>query len=159
MSVPKPPIDREAIRAMVRQVLRDALPETVREKIAAQAADAAAPRKKDGVRAAEPEASKTEEVTIATDAELAAFVRRVIDRREAIQAGRLTFRLKRARKTADADISPRGGTERIDKGIVTEKKVVAAAKAGKGLVVGKGVVLTPLARDKARQLGVQIERE
>jgi len=79
MSAERPPVDREAIRALVRQVLRDALPEAVRE--------------------------------------------------------------------------------RIDKGIVTEKKVMAAAKAGKKLVVGKGVVLTPLARDKARQLGVEIERE
>ena len=34
-----------------------------------------------------------------------------------------------------------------------------AAKAGKKLIVGKGVSVTPLARDKARQLGVQIERE
>jgi hypothetical protein len=159
MSAEKPPVDREAIRAMVRQVLRDALPEAVREKIAAQAAAAAAPKKKTEARPAESEASKVEDVAIATDAELAAFVRRVIEQREAIQSGRLKFRMKRARKSADADAAPRGGSERIDKGIVTEKKVMAAAKAGKKLVVGKGVVLTPLARDKARQLGVEIERE
>ena len=151
-------IDREAIRALVRQVLRDALPEAVREKIAAQAADAAAPKKKAEARAADAESAKTEEVGITTDAELAAFVRRVIEQREAIQAGRLKFRLKRGRKAAETEPA-RGGSERIDKGIVTEKKVMAAAKAGKKLVVGKGVVLTPLARDKARQLGVQIERE
>ena len=150
-------IDREAIRAMVRQVLRDALPEAVREKIAAQAADAAAPKKRE-VRSAESDSSKTEDVAITTDAELAAFVHRVIEQREAIQAGRLKFRLKRARKTAETE-SARGGSERIDKGIVTEKKVIAAANAGKRLVVGKGVVVTPLARDKARQLGVEIERE
>ena len=160
MSADKPSVDREAIRALVRQVLRDALPEAVREKIAAQAADAAAPKqKKNEARAAESETSKAEDVAITTDAELAAFVRRVIEQREAIQAGRLKFRLKRARKSADAEAAPRGGSERIDKGIVTEKKVMAAAKAGKKLVVGKGVVLTPLARDKARQLGVEIERE
>ena len=160
MSADKPPVDREAIRALVRQVLRDALPEAVREKIAAQAADAAAPKqKKNEARGAESETPKTEDVAITTDAELAAFVRRVIEQRETIQAGRLKFRLKRARKSADADAAPRGGSERIDKGIVTEKRVMAAAKAGKKLVVGKGVVLTPLARDKARQLGVQIERE
>jgi hypothetical protein len=158
MSTDKPAIDREAIRALVRQVLRDALPEAVREKIAAQAADAAAPKKKEA-RPAESDTSKTEDVAIATDAELAAFVRRVIEQRAAIQSGRLTFRLKRARKSAEAEGAVRGGSERIDKGIVTEKKVMAAAKAGKRLVVGKGVVLTPLARDKARQLGVQIERE
>jgi hypothetical protein len=153
-------IDREAIRALVRQVLRDALPEAVRERIAAQAAEAAAPKqKKHEARSAESEASKVEDVAIATDAELAAFVRRVIEQCEAIQAGRLKFRLKRARKSAETESAPRGGSERIDKGIVTEKKVMAAAKAGKKLVVGKGVVLTPLARDKARQLGVEIERE
>ena len=152
-------IDREAIRAMVRQVLRDALPEAVREKIAAQAADAAAPKqKKSEARPAESETSKVEDVVLVTDTELAAFVRRVIEQREAIQSGRLKFRLKRARKAAEAEPT-KGGSERIDKGIVTEKKVMAAAKAGKRLVVGKGVVVTPLARDKARQLGVQIERE
>ena len=151
-------IDREAIRAMVRQVLRDALPEAVREKIAAQAADAAAPKRKTEARPAEAESSKTEEVSIPTDAELAAFVRRVLDQREAIQGGRLKFRLKRARKAAETEPA-RGGSERVDKGIVTEKRVMAAAKAGKRLVVGKGVVVTPLARDKARQLGVEIERE
>jgi hypothetical protein len=150
-------MDREAIRAMVRQVLRDALPEAVREKIAAQAAEAATPEKKKA-RPAESDTSKTEDVTIATDAELAAFVRRVLDQRDAIQAGRLNFRLKRTGKAAETE-PVRGGSERIDKGIVTEKKVMATAKAGKRLVVGKGVVVTPLARDKARQLGVEIERE
>jgi hypothetical protein len=159
MSSEKPSVDREAIRALVRQVLRDALPEAVRDKIAAQAADAAAPKKKNEARPAEAEASKVEDVAITTDAELAAFVRRVIEQREAIQSGRLKFRLKRARKSTETETAARGGSERIDKGLVTEKKIMAAAKAGKKLVVGKGVVLTPLARDKARQLGVQIERE
>jgi hypothetical protein len=167
----KPPIDREAIRAMVRQVLRDALPEAVRERIASEAAKAAVsvlPAQKKGEpgsHSADSETSKVEEVAITTDAELAAFVRRVLalaqdaKRREALESGRLKFRLKRARKSPEGDAAPRGGSERIDKGIVTEKKVMAAAKTGKKLVVGKGVVLTPLARDKARQLGVQIERE
>lgn len=162
MSADKPPIDREAIRAMVRQVLRDALPEAVREKIAAQAADAAAPQqKKNESRSAESETSKVEDVAITTDAELNVFVRRLLalepKQREAVQAGRFRFRLKSARKSAETEAAR--GSERIDKGIVTEKRVMAAAKAGKRLVVGKGVVLTPLARDKARQLGVQIERE
>jgi hypothetical protein len=165
----KPPIDREAIRALVRQVLRDALPEAVRERIAADAAKAVAsapssPRKTDPVaHAAESEPAKFEDVAITTDAELNVFVRRLLalepKQREAVQGGRLKFRLRRARKSTAAEGAARGGSERIDKGIVTEKKVMAAAKAGKRLVVGKGVVLTPLARDKARQLGVQIERE
>ncbi|MGH6833656.1 MAG: hypothetical protein ACRECM_11655, partial [Methyloceanibacter sp.] len=163
MSAQKPPIDREAIRAMVRQVLRDALPESVRERIAAEAAKAAVsapptPRKSEPTaHPAETEAARIEEVAITTDAELNVFVRRLLalepKQREAVQAGRLKFRLQRARKSLESDGAPRGGSERIDKGIVNERKVVAAAKAGKRLVVGKGVVLTPLARDKARQLG------
>jgi hypothetical protein len=36
---------------------------------------------------------------------------------------------------------------------------VRAAAAGARLVLGRGAVLTPLARDKARTLGVQIEKE
>jgi hypothetical protein len=168
MSAEKPSVDREAIRALVRQVLRDALPEAVRERIASEAAKAiSAPAgQKKGestVRTAESDSAKVEEVAITSDAELNVFVRRLLTlepkQREAVQAGRLKFRLKRARKSADADAAARGGSERIDKGIVTEKKVMAAAKAGKRLVVGKGVVLTPLARDKARQLGLEIERE
>jgi len=163
----KPPIDREAIRALVRQVLRDALPEAVRERIASEAAKAAvaapASQKKGepAPRAAESDPAKVEEVAVATDAELNVFARRLLalepKQREAVQSGRLKFRLKRSRSSAETE--PTRGSERIDEGIVTEKKVMAAAKAGKKLVVGKGVVLTPLARDKARQLGVEIERE
>jgi hypothetical protein len=164
----KRPIDREAIRAMVRQVLRDALPETVREQIASQAAKpAAAPTTSDSAAtgAAQPPRPRIEEVALTTDAELAAFLRRVLilagdeRQREALQSGRLKFRLKRARKSADAAAATQGGTEHIDKGIVTEKRIMAAARAGKTLVVGRGVAVTPLARDKARQLGVKIERE
>jgi len=166
----KPPIDREAIRAMVRQVLRAALPEAVRERIASEAAKAAVStptsqkKGESALRAAESDSAKIEDVAITSDTELNVFVRRLLaldpKQREAVRAGRLKFHLKRARKSTDADAAARaGGSERIDKGIVTEKKVMAAAKAGKKLVVGKGVMLTPLARDKARQLGVQIERE
>jgi hypothetical protein len=152
-----PPIDREAVRAMVRQVLRDAIPETVRKRIAAEVGKAsAAPPPADVADA------RTEEVSLATDADVAAFVRRVLKlardpkQREAMENGRLAFRLKGVRASEPARSS---GGERIDKGLLTERGVIAAAKAGKRLVLGRRVVLTPLARDKARQLGVEIERE
>ena len=48
---------------------------------------------------------------------------------------------------------------RIDRGAVTERKVEEAAKAGARLVLGPGAVLTPLAREKARAKGIEIERE
>jgi hypothetical protein len=49
--------------------------------------------------------------------------------------------------------------ERISDGVVTESMVIAAAQAGKRLVLAKGIALTPLAEDKARELGLEIERE
>ena len=48
---------------------------------------------------------------------------------------------------------------RIDRGAVTERAVQAAAGAGVRLVLGPRAVLTPLARDRARALGVPIEKE
>jgi hypothetical protein len=48
---------------------------------------------------------------------------------------------------------------RIERGAVTERVVRDAARAGERLVLGRGAVLTPLARDRARSSGVEIERE
>jgi hypothetical protein len=172
----KPGLDREALRAMVRQVLRDALPDTVKEKLAAAGAKAAgkssesipasarpAPKARARASAAAAAVERTETVSLDSNAELAAFVRRLVTaaaeprQREAILAGRVKFLLREPR--AEAAKPAGGGVERIDKGLVTERKLIAAAKAGRKLIVARGVVLTPLARDKARQLGVQIERE
>ena len=49
--------------------------------------------------------------------------------------------------------------QRIDKGAVTEAAVRDAARAGARLVLGRRAVLTPLARDRARAAGVEIEKE
>ena len=49
--------------------------------------------------------------------------------------------------------------QRIEKGAVTEAAVAAAARAGARLVLGRRAVLTPLARDRARAAGVEIEKE
>jgi hypothetical protein len=48
---------------------------------------------------------------------------------------------------------------RIERGAVTEAVITAAARAGERLVLGRGAVLTPLARDRARASGVPIEKE
>jgi hypothetical protein len=42
---------------------------------------------------------------------------------------------------------------------VPARSVTAAAAAGAGLVLAPRAVLTPLARERARELGVEIERE
>jgi hypothetical protein len=58
---------------------------------------------------------------------------------------------------------PRAGAaltvRRVEKGAVTERAVIAAARAGERLVLGPRAMLTPLARDKARALGVLVDKE
>jgi hypothetical protein len=96
-----------------------------------------------------------ERVTLTSDADLDRFVRSLVARPpeelDAIRAGRLRFTLKGP--------SAGDGVVRVERGAVTERKVEEAAKAGGRLVLGPGAVLTPLARDKARAKGIQIERE
>jgi hypothetical protein len=100
-------------------------------------------------------------VRLSTDEELHAFVLQVLrladnpQRRRELLAGRLRFTLAPA-----AGGRPVPATaQRVDKGAVTERAVIAAAKAGSRLVLGPRAVLTPLARDKARALGVPVEKE
>ncbi|MEA2135166.1 MAG: hypothetical protein QOC68_3075 [Solirubrobacteraceae bacterium] len=98
-----------------------------------------------------------EPVRLDTDDDLDRFVRALLARfenpgdREAIRAGRLRFTLGEAASSR--------GAVRVERGAVTERKVEEAAKAGARLVLGPGAVLTPLARDKARAKGIEIERE
>jgi hypothetical protein len=118
--------------------------------------------------------ARVEAVTIDSDEELDAFVRALAARLEnprdrlAIKAGRLRFRLRRA-AAAEAPAGPPGAARgavgaggealRIEKGAVTERAVQDAASKGARLVLASRAVLTPLARDKARALGVRIEKE
>jgi hypothetical protein len=102
-------------------------------------------------------------VRVDTDAELHEFALRVLRladnpkmRRDLI-AGRIRFRL--ADEGSAAAATPTRAVHRMDKGAVTESAVAAAASAGARLVLGPRAVLTPLAKDKARALGVRIERE
>jgi hypothetical protein len=112
----------------------------------------------------------TETVDLSTDEDLAAFVKRLLDldpdEREAIRSGRKRFRLATVR-TAQLPAAPAHGAERagdtpvrrIERGAVTEATISQAARAGERLVLGRGAVLTPLARDRARASGVPIEKE
>jgi hypothetical protein len=102
----------------------------------------------------------TEWVTIDSDADLERFVHALLARLErdgeAIRTGRLRFALRRAGAGAP---SGSAGTILIERGAVTERTVEKAAKAGARLVLGAKAVPTPLAREKARALGIEIERE
>jgi hypothetical protein len=111
-----------------------------------------------------PSAPAVERVRIASDADLDRFVRALLARAAAdgpaILAGQIRFTLGRAETRGGAgrgDAS--GGVVRVDHGPVTERTVKKAAAAGARIAIGPGAVLTPLAREKARALGVEIERE
>jgi hypothetical protein len=157
-------VDADVLRSLVREVLADLLPGAGRPAGAqppgAGLAPAQAPAQdgpvftpRDGVR-------DVETVSLRTDAELALFVTRLLHlfenpkHRADLQAGRLRFRLAPAGVAGAARPA-----HRIEKGAVTEAAVRAAARDGARLVLGRGAVLTPLARDRARAAGVEIEKE
>ncbi|MFB9767720.1 hypothetical protein ACFFOS_25330, partial [Nocardioides kongjuensis] len=105
---------------------------------------------------------RVEAVRIGDDADLDRFARHLLalfenpKNRQDLRAGRLRFRLEGGAATAVPSDRP---AQRVDTGAVTERQVKAAAEAGRRLVLGRRAVLTPLAREKARALGVPIEKE
>jgi hypothetical protein len=138
-------------------------------------------------QSASPAGNDSWQVRIETDADLRDFALHVLKiadnpklRRDLI-AGRIRFRLAggTSRPAAAGVAAPavhrvdRGAVteravaagaaapavHRVDRGAVTERAVAAAAAAGARLVLGPRAVLTPLAKDKARTLGVPIEKE
>ncbi len=128
----------DELRALVREIIRDVLPNGL---------------------------PVTETVNLSTDADLAAFVARLLDldpeQREELRSGRKRFRLA-APAVPPAPQAPTAGASpvrRIERGAVTEAVINQAARAGERLVLGRGAVLTPLARDWARASGVEIEKE
>ena len=120
-----------------------------------------------GWRAPEPEAEPApagvafERVELRSDADLAAFVGALARRlenpeeRAAIMSGQVRFRL--AAGPAEEAAGP--STIRVESGAVTERAVKEAARTGARLVLSPRAVLTPLARERARSLGVEIEKE
>jgi hypothetical protein len=150
----------DELRALVREVIQDVLPKGL---------------------------PVTETVNLSTDQDLAAFVNRLLDldpdQREELRSGRKRFRLAAppappalpapsvpaaAGRAGPVSAGSGNGAERagestpvrrIERGAVTEAAVMAAARAGERLVLGRGAVLTPLARDRARASGVPIEKE
>ena len=153
--------DAEVLRGLVREVLAELLPSSGAPAPSAPAPSAPAqdgpaftPRDLvSGVR-------DVETVSLRTDAELAAFVTRLLHlfenprRREDLRSGRLRFQLAAAGVAGSARPA-----HRIEKGAVTEAAVREAARAGARLVLGRRAVLTPLARDRARAAGVEIVKE
>ncbi len=119
------------LRQMVRDVLREVV--ASRGQVAANA-------------------PASEIVRINSDADLMAFARRVIEAQTAVTSGELRFTL-----TAPvASPAPATGGAALT-GVITETTVNRHASAG-CLLLAPGAVVTPLARDRARQLNLKLER-
>ncbi len=104
-----------------------------------------------------------ETVSVSSEAELQAFVSRLASLGviEAVRAGKLRFELSRsatARPTATAmAFASSTAVAEVVEGVVGEQRIESFA--GKGtLILGPTAVLTPLARDKLRKLGLKVER-
>jgi hypothetical protein len=76
----------------------------------------------------------------------------------AVRAGRHRFTLAGGRIAPAPSITPAPAAPAtvVLSGTVTEAKIAANAKAGT-IMLAPGAVVTPLARDKARALGLKLE--
>ena len=141
-------LSTEELRTAIRAVLRDVLPPEL-------ALDARQPAATD----------RAEPVTLRTDGDLDAFVRRLAAlcddpaQRAALRTGRRRFALATGKPAPVAPMPAGGSVVRVERGAVTERWVKQAADQGAQLVLGHKAVLTPLARDKARTLGVIVKKE
>ena len=167
--------DPALVRAVLRDVLAELLPDLVAEARGTERAPTTStaiptmppppvaavhrPAGWSGGGAATPQGGVVEEVSLTSDDQLHAFVQRLLQRvedpqqRAAIRSGALRFSLRHG-PAASA-----GSERRIEQGAVTERLVREAAAAGSSILVGPKAVLTPLARDVARTLGVTIQKE
>ncbi len=101
-----------------------------------------------------PGLAAIETVRIACDAELQAFAVRVAEpaTAERVRSGKLKFALAGATAAA-----PASGPGAPLTGVISEKTIDRLGSSGT-LVLAADAVLTPLARDRARKLGLKIER-
>jgi hypothetical protein len=138
----------ERLRRMVREVLQEVLP---REP-------AGSP---DGPTPLGASTTDVRRVRVSDDRDLADLVVQVLNlaedpRRAAdLRNGRIRFLLADDAKTG-SPTTP--GPIDVDRGAVTERLIQRAAREQRGLRIGPRAVITPLARDRARTLGVTLDR-
>lgn len=149
-------LDGAELRALIRDVIAAEL----------AAAKGVPPAKPSGVQSGAPPAPVEHRVRIANDADLAAFAKQVLTLaadpkvQRKIAAGNYGFKLDAAPNVAPAQTGAgsSGGSARIDQGVVSETVLAKLPRGTAKLQIGAGVSVTPLARDRARNLGITIER-
>jgi hypothetical protein len=159
--LPSPAELRTIVREVLAEVLADQpdkpeVPSVPSDQPASAHRPGGQPRDGNGLATPVP---REQTVRLHTSEDLRSFVLHLVElaadpaRRQDILNGRLRFRLEPPLGAAEAAV------HRLDKGAVTERAVRAAARDHARLVLGRRAVLTPLARDAARALGVAIERD
>ncbi|MGH6873981.1 MAG: hypothetical protein ACREDW_03115, partial [Aestuariivirgaceae bacterium] len=104
------------------------------------------------------------QVTVTGD--LDAFAREIVnagaheDLKSAIMTGRVTFKRKDDGQKQAKPQAPaaKGGQFRLDKGMLNEMRIAEIGKQYSKILVGPEVVVTPLARDLARELKLELVR-
>jgi hypothetical protein len=154
-------ISSQEIRQLVREALRELVPSgkprpetasgTLLSKLRAALSD--------------PKRS-TVEVRIDSTGDLTAFARDLLQAPEDIRVGILGGKVglslgPRAQGTAHLAPAPapQRSPHQVAKGVVTEIMVAEIGKSSDRLIIGKGVVVTPLARDRAREMKIEIVRD
>jgi hypothetical protein len=111
---------------------------------------------------------REEQVAIANDADIAAFVQKILklsedpSERQKLKDGRIAFRLTSGATggatVPAAALATTGQSHRIERGLLSERQVERLPRQTKSVLIGKQVRMTPLARDRLRQRGIVIER-
>jgi hypothetical protein len=174
-------VSHEEIRRRVRELLRDAVAGGSGAPIAETSTAPAAPAEVGGlseqVRAALASGGGggAIEIAVAGDSDLNAFARQVAlcalerDLLGAIASNRVRFRLADSggRETVPAKQSAAPGAAspvkdgdafHWEQGLLSETKITEIARSHRKLVLGRQALLTPLAWDRARSLGLQVVR-
>ena len=169
-------IPREQIRAVVREALRELIPQNSgKPRPTPPAPNCLLMKKIYG--ALKSEGESLVELNIENDEQLNRFVRDFAkclhdsSVEALIMSGRLRFKLKRHSiecaepsrpETKNSDASPQDikrAETRVETGMLSEAKVADLAKRSQRIVIDKQVVLTPLAKDRARAIGIEIVRQ
>jgi hypothetical protein len=145
-----------------KSLLRDLVKSVIAEEVAAI--------RKPGPAAPAPQSRATDSVRIASDADLVAFARKVLSlagdpvKAKDIAAGRYPFRLEAAAQPAAGapaaapKPAPASQSLRVERGVVTESMLNKLPRGQTRLLLAPGVTVTPLAKDRARALGLTFER-
>ncbi len=169
-------IDREELRALVRQALKDALgagaAPAARSAGPIPTPPSALPRPDgadDALRRTLAEGRGEVSVAVRTSDDLGRLARAVAEAcaepqiRTAILEGRVRFLPAGGRPDTSAQPAPQlrapGAAYEMESGVLSETRLLAIARTHARINLGAGVVLTPLARDKAREMKIELARQ